>query len=180
MNELKNTKLNKEQENESFIKKHWWKGVLALLLAAGGTGLYLGKKKGLFGKKNHGTIIMNEFPAGNKIVNLTIPEGFESAVISDLWTETDKDGNTSVLCIAEDIPIKHLGKFGEELVKRVPEMANMDSACIAPMGFYRFNWDLAGEGARDVYEEVHVVVEDSLEKTLETIAKMEKERKKNK
>lgn len=173
MNELKNTKLNEEQENKSFIKKHWKKGVVALLLAAGGTGLYLAKKS----KKAHGTVIVNEFPVGNKIKDITIPEGFESAVIQSLWTETDKDGETSVLCIAEDIPIKDLGKFGKELVEKIPEMKDMDSACIAPMGFYRFNWDLAGEGARDVYEEVHVVVEDSLEKTLETIAKMEKERK---
>ena len=134
MDEKKNTKLNKEQKKKGITLKQAL-GIGAAVTAVVTTGIgvwvYLGKKKA-------------------KDSKLQIPEDFKTAVISDIWKEGD-----DILCIAEDISIKDLGKFGEELVEKIPGMKDMDSAIVAPIELYKFNLDLAGEGAKEVFEDMH-------------------------
>ena len=80
---------------------------------------------------------MRDFIAGGDYKNLMIPDGFETAHIQELWMEGD-----DVLGIMNDIPIQDLGKFGEELRNRIPELADKDFAQMACVGFTRYNNDI--------------------------------------
>lgn len=67
---------------------------------------------------------------------LYIPDDFFTAHIDELWQEGD-----DVLATMHDIDIHDLGKFGEELREKIPELKDKDFVHFPCVGFTRFNAD---------------------------------------
>ena len=150
MKENKKEKFNMKE----FGKRNWKKGAALL---AGGLCIYAGYKIGCKGKLEipKGNFFFANWPKGYEYTtkdliedfnlagfgkknqtDLPIPDGFELAMIEELWKEDD-----DVLGIMHDIPIPALGDFGKELKEKIPELADKDFAHLACVGFTKFNTD---------------------------------------
>lgn len=158
---------------KAFVKKNKWK--IAGGVAAIGGLIFAGKKLGkklddrkLLNKAFTDAVLGSNMSSDHK--DLPIPADFSLARIDELWMEGD-----DVLGIMDDIPIASLGNFGKELKEKIPELKDKDFAHLACVGFTKYNID--GPLVEGGLTPVTIVVEDSLEKTLEAISKIEKAKK---
>lgn len=173
MNETRNAEVFETEDGKQvavepfsakeFVGKHKWKIAGGALIIGG---IIFAKKK--FNSKKTLNKVFANTPSNHK--DLPIPKDFELARIDELWIEGD-----DVLGIMDDIPITSLGDFGKELKEKIPEMKDKDFAHLACVGFTKYNID--GPWAEGGLTPVTTVVEDNLEKTLETISKIEKAKK---
>ena len=135
------------------VKKHWKKGLV--IVTVGGGIFYAGYKMGGKGKMDFpkGNFFMANWPKDEKVSiedfiqdfkigefnnmkDLEIPHEFVTAHIDELWKEDD-----DVLAIMHDIDIHDLGKFGEEVREKIPELKDKDFVHFPCIGFTKFNAD---------------------------------------
>lgn len=126
-----------EQENKNATinwKKALGLGVVATAAITGGVIFGLKKAKKNF-NKDTGCVDINITSNFKSFKDLDIPV-FETAHIDELWQQDD-----DVLGIMHDICFQDLGKFGEELKEKIPELADMDYVHFPTIGFTKCNAD---------------------------------------
>lgn len=158
-------KVTKESKAKKFVKKHGWKIALGTVVV-GGAIIFAGKTRKT-GKK----IEWMDLQLNGNVRDLEKPNT-DLGNIMDLWIEKDH-GEDTLNTIISDVDLNDLGFLAADIADKTfdkyPETKGM-TRVDAVLTFWR--------KPEEKLVPVTVVCEDSLEKTLETIAELEKERKK--